>query len=579
MILRRLRIGTRLSVGFGLILVMLIVVLAASNLVSRQKREAIVKAVETSNMKTALAADIKGALLETAVAMRNIGLQSDLDVMKKEEAKVKSLRAQAVQAHERLNALGLDGEEKSILERIAKLEQDIDVPFKEAIRLVGAFNSEEAMKLISSRIDPLNQQELAEINKLVALQKQAEKSVLESSRSADARILMLSFAIGAVALVLGGGLAFVLTRGITHPLQDAVLVARKVAAGELTSQVEVTGNDEVSELLAALQDMNGSLLKIVGEVRQGTDSITIASREIASGNADLSVRTEQQANALQTTASSMGTLTDTVKQNAENARQANSLVISASDVAVRGGAVVSEVVGTMGAIKDSSRKIVDIITVIDGIAFQTNILALNAAVEAARAGEQGRGFAVVAAEVRNLAQRSASAAKEIKALISDSVEKVDAGGKLVDEAGRTMDDIVASVKHVADIMGEITAASAEQSAGIEEVNRAIARMDDMTQQNAALVEQAAAAAQSMQDQAGTLGRAVAVFKVEGRTLDAPPSTGHEPADQTPRAGHAASGALVARSPAAGRHGGAMTVRTASRARVAAPAQGSEWEEF
>jgi methyl-accepting chemotaxis protein len=239
-----------------------------------------------------------------------------------------------------------------------------------------------------------------------------------------------------------------------------------------------------------------------------------APSEIASGNADLSSRTESQASALEETASSMEELTSTVKQNAENAQQANQLVVSASDVALRGGEVVGQVVNTMSSIKESSRKIVDIIGVIDGIAFQTNILALNAAVEAARAGEQGRGFAVVASEVRNLAQRSAGAAKEIKALISDSVEKVDAGSQLVDQAGKTMNEIVTSVQHVADIMSEVTAASQEQSAGIEQVNRAIAQMDEITQQNAALVEQASAAAQSMQDQAGGLSQAVSVFKLD-----------------------------------------------------------------
>jgi methyl-accepting chemotaxis protein len=266
-------------------------------------------------------------------------------------------------------------------------------------------------------------------------------------------------------------------------------------------------------LLQALKDMNESLVRIVGEVRAGTDTIGTASGQIATGNLDLSSRTEAQAGSLEQTAGSMEELTSTVKQNADNARQANQLVVSASDVAVKGGAVVGQVVHTMGSIKESSRKIVDIIGVIDGIAFQTNILALNAAVEAARAGEQGRGFAVVATEVRNLAQRSAAAAKEIKALIGDSVEKVDAGSKLVDDAGATMNEIVTSVKRVADIMSEITAASQEQSTGIEQVNQAIAQMDEATQQNAALVEEAAAAAMSMQDQAGNLSMVVSVFKL------------------------------------------------------------------
>ena len=513
--LRSLRIGTRLAIGFGLILATLIVVLAADNIVSTRNRERMIEGLEVSNMKASLAADIKSALLEGGIAMRIIGLQTDLDSMKKEENKVKALRARYAQAHDKLTTLGLSADEKKLLADIERIDHDIDVPFKEAIKMIGAFNNEEAIKLIATRIDPLNQQSLAEINKLVDLQQKAMHEVMLGTVDSGRQLMSILFAIGTVALLAGGAFAFMLTRSITHPLRDAVAVARKVAAGELTSRVAVSGKDEVSELLGALSEMNGSLSKIVGDVRMATDSITVASREIASGNSDLSSRTEMQAGALQKTAGSMNELTETVHRNAENAREANRLVISASDVAVKGGQVVGQVVGTMGSIKESSRKIVDIISVIDGIAFQTNILALNAAVEAARAGEQGRGFAVVAAEVRNLAQRSAGAAKEIKALITDSVEKVDAGGKLVDDAGNTMEEIVSSVKHVADIMAEITAASEEQSAGIAEVNRSIAQMDEMTQQNAALVEQAAAAAQSMQDQAGSLSNAVSVFKVEG----------------------------------------------------------------
>ena len=531
--LRSLRIGTRLAVGFGIILAMLIVALAADNIVTTRNRDAMITGLEVSNAKSALAADIKSALLEGGIAMRNIGLQSDLAAMRKEEEKVKALRSRFTESRDKLSGLGLTDTEKKILGELSRLDQETDTPFKEAIRLVTAFNSEDAIKLIAIKIDPLNQQALAEINKLIEIQQKAARQVLEDTVESGKQLMNILFMIGAVALVIGGAFAWMLTRSIIQPLQDAVQVARRVAAGELASRVEVTGTDEVSQLLHALRDMNGSLQKIVGEVRSGTDSINIASREIASGNADLSSRTEMQASALQETANSMGQLTDIVKQNATSAKEANRLVISASGIAAKGGEVVGQVVGTMGSIKESSRKIVDIIGVIDGIAFQTNILALNAAVEAARAGEQGRGFAVVASEVRSLAQRSASAAKEIKQLISDSVEKVDTGGKLVDQAGKTMDEIVDSVTQVADIMREITAASEEQSADIEEVNHAIARMDEMTRQNAALVGQAAAAAQSMQDQADVLGRAVSVFKME--TMHAPAALPSAAEKASPRA--------------------------------------------
>lgn len=320
--------------------------------------------------------------------------------------------------------------------------------------------------------------------------------------------------IAAIAL-LAAGVGYLIVRSITVPLHEAVAMAKRVASGDLTSHINVNSQDEIGQLLQALKDMNASLQNIVSQVRTGTDTIATASHQIANGNLDLSSRTEQQASSLEETASSMEELTSTVKQNGDNARQANQFAVSASDVAVKGGEVVSQVVDTMGAITESAKKIVDIIGVIDSIAFQTNILALNAAVEAARAGEQGRGFAVVATEVRSLAQRSASAAKEIKSLIGDSVEKVEAGSKLVNQAGTTMDEIVASVKRVTDIMGEIAAASREQEAGIEQINQAIIEMDNVTQQNAALVEEAAAAAGSLQEQAAGLAEVVSVFKVDG----------------------------------------------------------------
>jgi methyl-accepting chemotaxis protein len=297
-----------------------------------------------------------------------------------------------------------------------------------------------------------------------------------------------------------------------RPLQQALMLADAVARGDLTQHFEVKASDEMGQLLHALQDMNESLVGIVTEVRNSSDSISIAAKQIAAGNSDLSQRTEEQASSLEETASSMEELTSTVKQNAENAKQANQLAANASDIAIKGGQAVDEVVHTMALINTSSKKIVDIISVIEGIAFQTNILALNAAVEAARAGEQGRGFAVVASEVRNLAQRSATAAKEIKVLIDDSVTKVNVGSKQADQAGSTIHEVVSAVKRVTDIMAEIAAASNEQSSGIEQVNQAIIQMDEVTQQNAALVEEAAAAAEAMQEQAVTLKEAVSIFK-------------------------------------------------------------------
>ncbi len=324
------------------------------------------------------------------------------------------------------------------------------------------------------------------------------------------RILGATFLLALVIFAF----AWLVARKIKQALDKAITVSEQIAAGDLTVRIDVDSEDETGHLLASLKEMNEGLAKIVGEVRSGADSIATATEQIAAGNADLSQRTEEQAAALEETASSMEELTSTVKQNADNAQQANQLAISASGVAVKGGDVINKVVRTMESITDSSRKISDIIGVIDGIAFQTNILALNAAVEAARAGEQGRGFAVVAAEVRSLAQRSAAAAKEIKTLIEDSVGKVQDGSRLVEEAGHTTQEIVTSIKRVTDIMAEISAASLEQSSGIEQVNTAITQMDDVTQQNAALVEQAAAAAESLEEQARQLVQVVTRFKLD-----------------------------------------------------------------
>ncbi len=404
---------------------------------------------------------------------------------------------------------------------------------------------------------------------LIDLQLREAKKAFEESQARFVMVRNISIAAIIFGVLLAGFMAFWLIRLIARPLHEAVQIARSVAAGDLTQQIDVQSTNETGQLLQALKDMNESLSRTVSTVRHSTETITVASGEIASGNADLSSRTESQAGSLEETASSMEELTSTVRQNADNARQANQLVVSASEVAVKGGAVVSQVVTTMGSIKDSSRKIVDIIGVIDSIAFQTNILALNAAVEAARAGEQGRGFAVVASEVRNLAQRSASAAKEIKGLIDDSVSKVDAGSKLVDQAGTTMEEIVNSVKHVADIMSEITSASAEQSDGIEQVNQAIGQMDQMTQQNAALVEQAAAAAQSMQDQAVELSRAVSVFRLSGNSAMQHAVPARTPAKALAKAPTKAIPAAPAQKQIAAK----------PQKPVTADKSGDDWEEF
>ncbi|MAF01755.1 MULTISPECIES: methyl-accepting chemotaxis protein [Herbaspirillum] len=358
---------------------------------------------------------------------------------------------------------------------------------------------------------------------LMDLQRTVGRELHEQAQQRYQTLLVVMGVAMAAGLFVALLMGVLLVRAISRPLQRAVTVAQAVAAGDLTQQIDVHSQDETGQLMQALRQMNDNLQGIVGQVRLSTDTIATASSEIAHGNLDLSSRTEQQAGALEETASAMEQLTSTVRHNADSAQQAKELAHSASEVAVRGGEVVRQVVDTMSSINQSSSKIVDIISVIDGIAFQTNILALNAAVEAARAGEQGRGFAVVASEVRSLAQRSAAAAKEIKVLIDDSVTRVGTGSALVAQAGQTIDEVVRSVQRVSEVVTDISAAGQEQSQGIEEVNNAITQMDETTQQNAALVEQAAAAAQSMQEQAARLSEAVSVFRLGGTAVAGVPA--------------------------------------------------------
>ncbi|MGC4242712.1 MAG: methyl-accepting chemotaxis protein [Herbaspirillum sp.] len=358
---------------------------------------------------------------------------------------------------------------------------------------------------------------------LMDLQRTVGRELHEQAQQRYQTLLVVMGVAMAAGLFVALLMGVLLVRAISRPLQRAVTVAQAVAAGDLTQQIDVQSQDETGQLMQALRQMNDNLQGIVGQVRLSTDTIATASSEIAHGNLDLSSRTEQQAGALEETASAMEQLTSTVRHNADSAQQAKELAHSASEVAVRGGEVVRQVVDTMSSINQSSSKIVDIISVIDGIAFQTNILALNAAVEAARAGEQGRGFAVVASEVRSLAQRSAAAAKEIKVLIDDSVTRVGTGSALVAQAGQTIDEVVRSVQRVSEVVTDISAAGQEQSQGIEEVNNAITQMDETTQQNAALVEQAAAAAQSMQEQAARLSEAVSVFRLGGTAVAGVPA--------------------------------------------------------
>ena len=430
------------------------------------------------------------------------------------EGDMKVTSAHIADIQKQLDTLPKSAAELALYDDIGAKRKDYLAARQEVLAAKNAGNQDEADKLTNSRLKPARATYLAALQELVGLQtKDIDASVADVANQFSRSQIILAVLAGLI-LLFSAGISYWISRSITRPLYEAINVANAVAGGDLTSHVDTTGHDEVSELMQALSSMNASLAHIVSEVRTGSGTIASASGQITAATLDLSSRTEQQAGSLQQTAATMDELTLTVKQNATNAQQANELAGSASEVAVRGGIVVSQVVTTMGSINESSKKIADIIGVIDGIAFQTNILALNAAVEAARAGEQGRGFAVVATEVRNLAQRSAAAAREIKALIDDSVEKVAAGGEQVHQAGDAMDAIVASIKKVSDIVGEISAASQDQTLGIEQISGAINQLDEMTQQNAALVEESFAATQSLEDQAKDLVDVVRVFKIE-----------------------------------------------------------------
>ncbi|KQV82369.1 chemotaxis protein [Massilia sp. Root351] len=524
-----IKIGHRLTIAFSLTVLLMAVVVGVGVTRLQAVSGEIGVTIGDRYNKIRLLNEIKNSANQQARSLRNILLMQDAAAAKAELELAEQSARQADAHLARLDSIVTLPQARALLARIAATRASYGAGTAVLLAQAKAGEREAAIATLYQRVRGEQLAYFAAVDQLIDFQVALMQASGQAAQDVAANARLLMVLLGAAGAVLSLATAWYITRGIVRPLGHAVKVARTVAGGDLSSAIEVRSSDEAGQLTAALRDMNDSLVRIVTQVRVGTDTIATASAEIASGNADLSARTEQQAGSLEETASSMEQLTSTVKQNADNARQANRLALSASDVAGKGGAVVAQVVDTMAAINASSRKIVDIIAVIDGIAFQTNILALNAAVEAARAGEQGRGFAVVANEVRNLAQRSAAAAREIKALIADSVDKVDGGARLVDQAGHTMEDIVASVRRVTDIIGEIASASQEQLDGIEQINSAICDMDETTQRNAALVEQASAAAAAMREQALALSGTVGVFtladgaaKAQGATVSRMP---------------------------------------------------------
>ena len=612
--LNHLKIGPRLSLGFGAVIALLLGISGVAYVRFEGVKSESLRVQEMQN-RAALADRWRGMTELNASRALAIAKASGMQEVDDFFAPLVKATSEEISAGQKELTAAIDSDEgKAQLAEIAGRREAYLGVRKEVMALIAAGNGAAAQSKVTDQMQPAVDEYLVAIGKLASYQRERVEAA-NAALVADverAELLLLALTLAAIAAAAGFG--FAITRSVTRPLSSTAEAAARMAGGDMSERVAVDGKDEVAQLQQALADMQQALVRLVSEVRVGSESISTASTQIASGNHDLSTRTEQTAGNLQQAASSLEELTGTVGQTADSARTANQLAASASTAAQRGGEVVSQVVSTMNEIQAASRRIADIIGTIDGIAFQTNILALNAAVEAARAGEQGRGFAVVAGEVRSLAQRSAEAAREIKALIGASVEKVENGTRLVGEAGGSMEEIVAGVRRVTDVIGEISAATSEQSSGLRQVNEAVAQLDQMTQQNAALVEESAAAAQSMAEQSRRLTEVVGRFRVNGseRAASAPPTVpaaAPQPAAGSPRqlasqvvakvqqpaakaakpaapakdtAAAPASQAVPAKAPAASASRPATPARAAAPAPAPAPATTApddDWETF
>ncbi len=540
--LSQVRITTRLGAGFAIVLLLGLAGTAGALFNARQTAEATHAMMAKPLAKERAISDWLGLIQAASTRTAFIARSTDATLATTFADVIADGTKKGTALMKQIEGLVETDAERTLFQEIARQRARNQDAKKHVMDAKKAGNEEQAARLYRDEFGPATDAYLAAVKAMLDEQRRAIDSTAAAIDTANVTSTRWMLVLTALLVSAAGLCAWAISRSITRPLHQAVGVANTVAAGDLTHRFDERGaRDEIGELMESLRGMNDALGAMVREVQGGTAAIAQDAERIAAGNLDLSARTEQQAGSLEETASTMEQLTGTVRQNADNAHQANTLAQAASKVATRGGAIVGQVVQTMDSIDASSRRIVDIIATIDGIAFQTNILALNAAVEAARAGEQGRGFAVVASEVRNLAQRSAGAAREIKTLIGDSVQQVDVGTQLVREAGATMEEVVASVQRVTDIIGEITSASSEQASGIDQVNEAIVQIDQVTQQNAALVDDAAQAASALRQQAAGLAHAAAAFRL---APDAAPGQGGAnvlalPSRRLPAAAHAA----------------------------------------
>ena len=573
--LRNLKIGSRLGLAFAMVLLLLSVSVTVGVWRINALADTARVLATTDNEKLKLATRWRQAIDSNWSRTRAVLLETDPGRLKQWQTEMEETTKVASTSSKKLGEMIDSAEGTALVAAIDKAREAYRSLRSETIKRHQA--GENVWTVVEKELKASSEAYLQALGNLEKHQQELYDAALVQAEKDASLGEQIMIAIGVAALAMGGFFALVLTRSIVGPIRIAAENVKYIADGDLMREIRIEGRDETAQMLQSLAEMQGSLQQIVTRVRQGSESVATASAEIAQGNQDLSSRTESQASALEETAASMEELGSTVKQNADNARQANQLAQSASTVAVQGGEVVAQVVNTMKGINDASKRIADIISVIDGIAFQTNILALNAAVEAARAGEQGRGFAVVASEVRSLAGRSADAAKEIKALIMNSVERVEQGTALVDQAGTTMNEVVTSIRRVTDIMGEISAASSEQSAGVAQVGEAVTQMDQATQQNAALVEEMAAAAASLNTQAQELVDTVAVFKLGAAVASHGTATPGQPAG----ASHALPrGTLTAPTrPATTKPTAVVKLTAPGKAASVKAADAGEWESF